>query len=91
MLSWKKGRVYLSSSTPALLFFPPKRREKGFLSAVSKGQNHLVQSDRVGHVGGGGVRRCNYRPLFSVKDLKNSSQLRKTKRHSFHGSHNRTT
>lgn len=51
---------------PCSSLFP--KAGKGFFSGVSKGQNHLVQADRVGQVDeGGSLRGWNYRPLPSVK------------------------
>lgn len=84
-----KQHVQSNFHQPLLFFFP--KAEKGFHSAVSKGQNHLVQADRVGQVDeGGSLRGCNYRLLSSVKKgPEGLITAQKTKRHSYPGSHSR--
>lgn len=55
-----KQHVQSNFHQPLLLMLPflpslfPPNAGKGFLSAVSKGHNHLVQADRVGQVDWGG-------------------------------------
>lgn len=46
-------RVESNFIKPCSSLFP--KAGKGFFSGVSKGQNHLVQADRVGQVDEGGL------------------------------------